>query len=353
VSPSLAFLVPGALDQLTGGYLFDRRVVEGLRAAGREVRVVELPGAYPEPDAAARAAMEEALAALPAASAAVIDGLALPGAADYLAAAAARLRLVGFIHHPLAAETGLSVGAARRLAALERRLIPLLHGALCPSRTTAAALADYGLAPARIAVTPPGTAKPKAVPQRPHGEGPVQLLCVATVTPRKGHLLLVEALAGLRDLDWRLLCLGSLERAPDTVAALCQAIARHDLGGRVTLAGEWPPERLGAAYGEAELFALPSFHEGYGMAFAEALAWGLPVVGARAGAVPELVPETAGILVAPGDTAALAAALRRLIADPALRRRLAEGALQAGAALPSWADSVRHWGEAVDRLVAA
>ena len=114
----LAFLVPGRLDQLTGGYIFDRRIVEGLRAGGRAVAVVELAGTYPDADATARHAVADALAALPDGAVAVIDGLALLGAADCVAEAAQRLRLVAFVHHPLAEETGLDEATSTRFSVL-------------------------------------------------------------------------------------------------------------------------------------------------------------------------------------------------------------------------------------------
>jgi glycosyltransferase involved in cell wall biosynthesis len=153
-------------------------------------------------------------------------------------------------------------------------------------------------------------------------------------------------------LDWRLRCIGSLTRDPAAVAALREAIARHALADRVALVGERRPEELAAEYQAADCFVLPSFHEGYGMAFAEALAHGLPVIAARAGAVPRTVPESAGLIVPPGDVAALAAALQRVMAEPDLRRRLAAGALAAGARLPDWDQSVRAWAAAFERLVA-
>jgi glycosyltransferase involved in cell wall biosynthesis len=348
----LAFLVPGRLEQLTGGYLFDRRVVEGLREAGRRVDVVELPGAFPDADATARAAVAAALAALPDGAAAAIDGLALPGAVDCLDAEAARLRLVAFVHHPLADETGLAAAARARFADIEARLLRPLRGAICPSEETAAALRRYGVSAARIAVVPPGTDKPAAPPAPRGASATLRLLAVASVTPRKGHCVLVAALARLTALDWHLRCVGSLTRDPATAAALRRAIAEHGIGERVTLAGEHPPECLAAEYQAADCFVLPSFHEGYGMAFAEALAHGLPIIAARAGAVPDTVPASAGLLVPPGDDAALAAALRRIIVDGDLRRRLAAGARAAGAALPDWPRSVECWGAAFDRLVA-
>jgi glycosyltransferase involved in cell wall biosynthesis len=348
----LAFLVPGRLDQLTGGYLFDRRIVDGLREAGRAVEVVELAGAFPDADAPARAAVAAALAALPDGAAAAIDGLALPGAADCLDAEATRLRLVAFVHHPLADETGLSASECARFAEIEARLLGVMRGAICPSAETAAALRRYGIPAGRIAVVPPGTDKPRAAPAARAAGAPLRLLAVASVTPRKGHLLLVDALARLTELDWHLRCIGSLTRDQATAAALRRAVAEHGIAERVTLAGEHPPERLAAEYQAADCFVLPSFHEGYGMAFAEALAHGLPIVAARAGAVPDTVPDSAGLLVPPGDAAALAAALRRFIVDGALRQRLAAGARAAGAALPDWHQSVRRWAAAFDRLVA-
>ncbi|HXZ00535.1 MAG TPA: glycosyltransferase family 4 protein [Stellaceae bacterium] len=348
---ALAFIVAGALDQLTGGYLFDRHVVDGLRAQGRAVRVLELPGRFPDPDAVAREAAATALAGLDDGAAVVIDGLALPAFAECLTAEAARRhRFIGFIHHPLALETGLPPATREALALAEARLLPRLSGVLCPSRATAWHVAEYGVA--RVLVAPPGTAKP-AAPAPPRKNGPLHLLSVATISARKGHPLLVDALAELGERRWRLTCIGSLTRDPEAVLALEQAIARHGLGERVLLAGEWPPERLGAAYAEADLFVLPSYHEGYGMALAEALAHGLPIIATTAGAIPETVPADAAMLVPPGDRDALARALAMVLDHPALRLTLAAAAAKAGAALPDWPQAVRGWADALDRLIAA
>lgn len=350
---ALTFIVAGPLDQLTGGYLFDRRVVDGLRARGRAVEVKELAGSFPAPDAAARDAAAAALAGLEEGATAVIDGLALPAFIDCLTPEVARRhRLVGFVHHPLALETGLPLETREALALAEARLLPLLAGVLCPSRITAWHMEEYGVARARLQVTPPGTAKPSSRPRTSPHDGPVRLLCVATIAPRKGHLLLIEALAELGDRRWQLTCIGSLTRDPAAALALEQAIARHALSERVLLAGEWPPERIGAAYAEADCFVLPSYHEGYGMAFAEALAHGLPIVATTAGAIPETVPSAAAMLVPPGDRASLVRALAMVLDKAPLRLQLAAAAAKAGAVLPDWPEAVGRWAEALDRLVA-
>jgi len=347
-----AFLVPGALDQLTGGYLFDRHVVEGLRASGRAIDAVELPGRFPEPDAVACAGAADALARLPDGAVAVLDGLALLAFADCLEREAKRLRAVAFVHHPLADETGLSERERSRVGALEARLLKLMRGILAPSESTARLVAAYGVPRARIAVTPPGTAKPRRPMRRRPARSRVEFVCVASLTPRKGHLILVEALAALADRDWECRCIGSLTREPATAASVRYEIGRRGLKGRIALAGEWEPTRLGEAYAAADAVVLPSFHEGYGMALAEALAHGVPVISTTAGAIPETVPPGAGLLVPPGDAAAFTEALRRFLDEPGLRARLAAGARKAGARLPDWPQAVADWAAALDRLTA-
>jgi len=343
---ALALLVPGRIDQLTGGYLYARHLVDGMRARGREVAVRELDGRFPDADAIARDSTARALAALGDGAVAVIDGLALAGFDDCLAREARRLRLLALVHHPLADETGLDVGAMKAFAALERRSLPLFRGVICPSERTASSLAACGVAPDRIAVAPPGTMKPVRAIARAKRDGPLRLLSVATVTPRKGHAVLIEALAGIASRDWRLDIVGSLARDRATVEAVRSAIARHGLGARVNLLGQRPQALLADAYERADVFVLASYHEGYGMAFAEAMAWGLAIVATDAGAIPDTVPESAGILVPPGDAKALAAALARVMDDDDLRAALAAGAAAAGAKLPDW-------DQAVDRFIVA
>jgi len=342
MSDEIAFVVPGRIDQLTGGYLFERHIVEGLRARGRSVRVIELSGRNPTTDGAM-------IAALPEGTKTVVDGLALASLREVVAAQAHRVTFIAFVHGPLAQETDLPGAMAQRAARYEAKLLRRACGVLCPSRRTAAAVEAYGISPERIAVVRPGTARP-ARPPRPR-RGPVRsLLCVANLLPRKGHTLLVGALAGIRDLDWRLTCIGSLTRDSPTARAVRRKISATGLDRRITLTGEWPPQRVAQAYQEADAFVLPSFHEGYGMVYAEAMVHGLPVIATTAGAIPETVPHQAGLLVPPGNPLALARALRRVIAQPALAARLAAGSRAAGALLPGWPQATKAWEAAFDRL---
>jgi glycosyltransferase involved in cell wall biosynthesis len=343
----IGFLVPGRIDQLTGGYLFDRRVIEGMRARGRRVELHELAGAFPEADATALHATAAAFAGFSDGAAVAIDGLALCGMASCVDEAARRLCVVAFVHHPLALETGFSAAQLQGFAEHERRILRRLRGVITPSPDSADAVEAYGVPRGRIAIVPPGLNKPASPPPREQA-GPFRWLCVATLIPRKGHLVLLDALGRVGDLDWTLTCYGSLERDPATANAVRDAASRF--GNRIVFAGEKPPERMGEAYGPADGFVLASFHEGFGMAYAEAMAWGLPVIGTSAGAIPETVPEGAGLLVPPGDPDALATALRAVMTEPVLRRSLAAGAQRAAERWADWPTTAAHWEAEFDRL---
>jgi glycosyltransferase involved in cell wall biosynthesis len=208
-------------------------------------------------------------------------------------------------------------------------------------------LSDFGVPADRIRVAAPGVEP--GVRATGSAGGPVRLLCVASLTPRKGHAALLDALADCCDLDWRLACGGPASDA-ETARQVSEKIARLGLEGRVHLAGPQFGAALERLYAEADLFVLASRYEGYGMVFAEAMAHGLPIVASGGGAVADTVPEAAGIVVPVGDRAALAAALRRMIADPGYRRRKAAGAWQAGRSLPRWSNTAAAFTEALSGL---
>jgi glycosyltransferase involved in cell wall biosynthesis len=206
--------------------------------------------------------------------------------------------------------------------------------------------ADYGVAQENVTVVRPGT--DRAAFARGGGDGTVALLAVGAVVPRKGYDLLVAALARLEHLRWRLAIVGDCGRSPDTSRRLEADIARFGLAERIRLRGALTPDELASLYAASDLFVLPSRFEGYGMAFAEAIAHGLPVVGTRAGAIPDTVPSDAGVLVPPDDVEALAVALRRLIEDPHERARLAAGAR--AATFPTWQEQAALFSGVLDRL---
>jgi glycosyltransferase involved in cell wall biosynthesis len=339
-------VVPGAIDTRTGGYGYDREIIAGLERRGWTVEVHEIPGAFPFPSAAARATAAAALASFPDGARVIIDGLALGALPDEASHEAARLRFIALVHHPLADETGLASAARATLEASERRALQAARHIVVTSPRTALALHRFGVPPPPVTVIEPGT---DPAPQARGSTGDVvELLCVATVVPRKGHDVLVRALALMRDASWHLTCVGGLDRDDAWVASVRALAAAAGLGGRVTFAGELDRDPLDALYDRADVFVLPTWYEGYGMAVAEAIARGLPVVSTATGAIADLVGPNAGLLVPPGDDEALARALSALVSDAGLRTRLAAGARRARAALPSWDDAAERMARTIE-----
>lgn len=344
-SGQCSFLVPGDLGTRTGGYVYDRHIIEGLRARHWAVEVLSPGEGYPAPDEGTLECTARVVGAVPDGALVVVDGLAFGVLPDLVREHARRLDWIALVHHPLALETGLDPGRRQALFDSERRALAHARGVIVTSPSTARALADFDVGASRIVVVEPGT---EPAPLATGSGGDVlSLLCVATVTPRKGHALLVEALAGLKDRRWVLHCAGSLAMDPACAGALRQTIDAHGLRERVLLHGEQDEAGLRTLYAGADAFVLPSFHEGYGMALAEALAHGLPVISTRAGAIPDTVPDTAGMLVAPGNVGELRAALQRLMNDAAWRAQLGAGARAARDHPPSWARSSARFASAL------
>ena len=348
----LHVIVPGPLAQRTGGYLYDARIAEGLTALGWTVSTHGLEGRFPEGDACAESSLARTLEGIAQGARVVLDGLAMSPLPDPLRAHRDRLRLIALIHHPLADETGFEAAERARLARLESEALAQCAGVVVTSAFTARRLGEYGVPASRVRVVPPGTDPAQAAVGPGPGEPP-RLLCVGSVSPRKGQDVLVRALAHVADLSWSCLCAGSLTRAPefaDSVLALARTLGLED---RIDFPGELGAPDLDTLYHSASIFVLATHYEGYGMVLAEALARGLPVLSTRGGAVPDTVPYEAGVLVPPGDERALAAALRELLSGSegaARRAGLAEGSLRHGRSLPTWGDAALAFERAVREL---
>lgn len=341
-----AFAIPGDITTLTGGYLYERRLLEHLRAAGHDMQHVVLSESFPAPSDSDMEEAVAALAALPSGRPLILDGLVF-GAIDTAGLARVAAPIIAMIHHPLALESGLSEARRDHLYRTERDNLRLAAHVLVPSPHTRSILVErYGADPDRITVLRPGVAPAAG---RPEPVDPPLVLSVGILHPRKGHDVLIEALASLRDLDWTAVIVGSAWDS-EHAAALAQKIERQDFGDRLRLAGRVSLEELQRLYCAASVFALATRYEGYGIVFDEAMSYGLPVVSCDAGAVRDTLPASASLLVSPDDVTALANALRRLLEDGKLRMQLASAALNAGKALPGWPEQTRIASKVIENL---
>ena len=341
----IVFVIPGDIDAPTGGYGYDRRLLREWREAGIDARHLALPGSFPFPTEADLAATEQLLAATTPGDILLVDGLAFGAFPEALAARFAD-RLVALVHHPLALETGHGPEAAETLRRSETLALRHARAIVVTGPATKLTLeAEFEVPPDKITVAIPGSDPT----QRAQGSGSgetLRMLAVGSLIPRKDYGTLVEALTKIADRPWTLTIAGSPDHAPATAADLRDRIARAGLSERVTLTGGVGSEKLAQLYDGADLFVMPSLYEGYGMVLTEALARGLPIVTTLSGAGAEALPDAAALKVPPGDAAALAKALARLIDAPAERRRRADAAWAAAGALPRWSETARIVAEA-------
>lgn len=334
-----AFAIPGDLQARTGGYGYDRRLLAALPDAEIDVSYVALPDGFPNADEDTLARAARALTTVPGETLLLVDGLAFGVLPTVLLREIANPMVV-VLHHPLGLETGLSPERRTALIASETRALAFARRCVVTSPATARLVAeklDYPLA--RIAIAEPGT--DRAAPARGSASPTLTLFAAGSIIPRKGYDVLIAALAEIEPVPWRLIIAGNATRSPETALALRQQIAALDLDDRVSLRGDLDEGELDALYARSDIFVMASHFEGYGMVLAEAMARGLPIVTTRAGATSETVPDGAALKAPPGDPAALASALRRMIEDAVLRESCAAASWEAGQALPRWRDTAQ------------
>ena len=337
MSHRLTFAYPGDLALKTGGYGYDRQLIQGLRSSGWDIALLPLGDGFPEPSLSGLREAERRLCALPDGTAVLIDGLAYGVLDDWAARETSRLEIIALVHHPLALESGLNEAQQCQLRSSETRALASAHHIVVTSPASARELiSNYDVPSTSITVALPGTEK---APLSPCDGEPPLILSIGTLIPRKAHDVLIKALKQVEDIAWQARIVGSDSLHPPTTRALKVLIDDLGLQDRVHLAGACEDTR--ALLAKADVFALASRYEGYGMVFAEALSQGLPIVACRGGAIPDVVPDEAGRLVPVDDADAFAAALRKLLEDKALRQRMAKSARRLGQQLPDWTDTAR------------
>jgi len=309
-------LVSGHITRRTGGNLYDRRVERACRRAGVPLRIISVAST-----AQARSALARAKP-----SVVIIDSIAIPIAAP----------LVRWIHESL----GARLVALMHMATVARGTDAVLRAAdrvVAVSPDLARSLARSGVARSRLMVIPPGS---DGIPHLAHRKrrtrdrGQLHVLAVANWSRAKGIAVLVSAAAQVPNLRLDLVGDTGSGAYCDTVLRLIES---HRLEARVVIHGSLGERALARSYADADVFALPTEREGYGIVFAEALMHGLPIVAADIASVRAIVGD-AGLFVPPRRVRPLAAALR-LMTDAWLRRRLAKAARIRARALQRWTAS--------------
>ena len=334
------FVVPEGIDdpeRPSGGNVYDRRTSCELATLGWLVHEHQVRGSWPTPAQDDRAALRDVFSAIPDGAVVLLDGLVASAVPEVLVPEARRLSLVILVHMPLG--DGPPGGAMEAAPRREAMVLSAAAAVVTPGESTRRwLLGRYSLQPDRVHVAEPGVDAADLAPGTAIGG---ELLCVAAVTPNKGHDVLLAALAMVRHLKWRCTCVGSLNRDPRFVDRLRRQARDDGIGGRVRFTGPLTGAALEAAYAGSDLLVLASRAESYGMVVTEALARGLPVVATSVGGLPQALGRGSGggppgLLVPPDGQATLAEALTDWLGDVELRRRLRQAAKQRRNTLAGW-----------------
>ena len=321
----------GDPGQLTGGYLFHQRLAELAPRHGARLQFASFPDrVFPMALMDTHRLIRDVAARKP--DVVVLDSIV----AWCMAFEAPHVPMVGMLHQP---PGGIDFGPlrTRAQAALDRLAYRHLRRVLVASESLADTLRPLGLP---LSVVPPGrnvapTAGPSPGDLRQGRKA--AFLCVGNWVERKGILSLLDAFGPLTPDAGTLHLVGRTNVEPGYARAVWARLARADLSGRVVVHGAVSVGEVAALYAAADAFVLPSLKEPYGTVYGEAMDFGLPVVGWRAGNLPYLAThEVEGLIVAPGDVHGLTAALSRLANDAELRARMGSAAAVRARSRPTW-----------------
>jgi len=354
----IALLTVGDPGRLTGGYLYHRRMAAAAPRHGAHLEFVSFPERpFPLAALVAPRVLHEACAR--GAQVLILDSIAAAFLGPWLALRRPSPPLVAMLHQP---PGGIDYGPLRtavqaRLDGLAYRHARLL---MVASEALAEQLVAEGVPRARLRVVPPGRdvgpaagSAAELTPSDLHLGRRAAFLCVGNWVPRKGISSLLDAFARLPDGAATLHLAGDDRADPAYAARIHARLARPDLAGRVVVHGPLSVGAVAALYAAADAFVLPSRREPYGTVYGEAMAYGLPVVGWRAGNLPYLAEDgREGFALPPGDLDALAGALLRLAEDKPLRRRLGVAARARALTRPTWDESAALFFAAIREAVA-
>ena len=339
----VALVTLGDPATMTGGYLYHLRFTQLAPAQGARVEFVSFPRRpFPLPVLAGADVLRHVRRL--AADVVLLDSIAAAFLAPWLTAHPLPVPLVGSLHQP---PGGIDHAAPRRhvQARLDRWAYRHAVRLVVASEALADELLEEGVPEHLLRVVPPGRdVAGEAVP--PRGDlragRRAALLCVGNWVARKGLLDLLEAVATLPPDAVTLHLVGATDTEPDYGRRVRARLAAVDLRERTVVHGVLPPSEVSGLYAAADVFALASTREPYGTVYGEAMAAGLPVVGWAAGNLPHLARDGVDGRIAPvGDRGALAEALRDLVYDESLRRRLGQAARRRAAGFPTWVETTQ------------
>jgi glycosyltransferase involved in cell wall biosynthesis len=341
------FLIPGDINQLTGGYIYNRKMIEGLVSKGHEVEVHNPGSDFPFPGKESLGNCRRIFSSIGRGEPIVIDSLALGPCEKIIVQFAGNNPMVGLIHLPLFMNPSFTQIEKSVFKAQESRAYKKMRFLIAVSMHTRQLIHECGIDNSSIFVVHPQAESPTRktfYPSLPHN-----LLCIANYTRNKGHSTLITALAGLKSFDWVLSCYGDQTMEIEYALKLIKEVKELGLDDRISLNGPLQHQSLTEIYLQADLFILPSEYESYPMVLVESLVHGIPVIAAEAGGIPELVPDGTGYFFEPGNAGSLEKVIQKLLTQVDLYKSMSRKAAVSYTFFRPWKQSIDRFEQILHR----
>ncbi len=347
---NVGLVIYGSLDILTGGFIFDRKLVEHIQANGSSVEVFSLPWRHYVSHLTDNLSYKF-LRQLKNATCDILleDELNHPSllTTNFFLNHPVKFPVVSIVHHLRSSELR-SKATNRFYRKVEQSYLRSVHGYIFNSDTTRQSVRKLGL-PSKPYVTAHPGRKPanrlvdiEFIRKRSHESGPLRILFVGALIPRKELNTLIEALSNIPGSEWTLRVVGALETDRNYTSQILELLKRLNLEKNVKLLGSMSQEELDSEYLNCHVLAVPSSYEGFGIVYLESMGFGAPPLATNAGAAHEMVSDGInGFLVSPGDVVNIAEKLGRLAGDRNLLFEMGKAALDSFVAHPTWDQSCR------------
>lgn len=344
----LALIFYGSLNTRSGGYLYDRKLVEYLNQQGDVVELISLPWrSY------AQHLLDNFSGELHTRLEKLDVDFLLQDELNHpsLFRLNQSLRncppLISIVHHLRCSEAGWPALQRRLYAWVERRYLRSLDGYIFNSQTTRqsvqALLGDQRLQDGKFLVALPAGDQfsldftDQEIIERAHQPGPLRLVFLGNLIPRKGLHILLKALTRLPANSVELKVIGNLAVDSSYTRKIERQIKAEGLGERVRLLGSLENEQVAAELRKAQVLVVPSTYEGYGIAYLEGMSCGLPAIGTTSGAAHEIITHRQdGFLVRANDPISLGEAIAQVSDDRQLLILMSLAARRRSAAQPTW-----------------
>jgi glycosyltransferase involved in cell wall biosynthesis len=338
-------VVPGNIHTLTGGYIYDKRMTDGLRLKGHQIQIHSLSGEDPFSSEERSGQCWERLRAVPKGETIIFDSLVFGAIPGFLKEINQNHIIIALIHLPLSYSKNYLNTRLEKLSVSEEEAFSYADRILVTSRFTMDLLVGVGIDPYKIQVVLPGVevfTRKAGWPKLPRN-----FITVSNYTKNKGYALLIEAMKEIRQLDWTLDCYGDKSFDPKHVGSLSRLIEKYRLTDRIFLHGPVSGKTLAETYVNSDLLIHPSEFETYGMVLTEALAHGIPVVASKGGAITQTVPESMGVFFEVNDSKSLQQILEKLLMDTGNYQALCRETSTYYQRAQTWGKSVEEFEKAI------